>query len=177
VVPELLVGDDDTILSETLTWARERGVDELAFDPEKDDTDLSLAFRAVRERGLAGRGEVAVTCAIGGRPDHFLGVFGVLAKNADLAPWLFEDGIEGRVLSPMGIPTWEFSDQRVGATFSAVALASKNAISERGMRWEVDHLPMEPLQDRALSNVIERAGASITCDTGIVAAFLFAEKR
>ncbi|MGI6229295.1 MAG: thiamine diphosphokinase [Tractidigestivibacter sp.] len=171
-VPTLLVGDEDTVSQSALAWAREHGVCELAFDPMKDDTDLSLAFRAIREQRLAAPGEVVVTCAIGGRPDHALGVFGVLSKNADLAPRLVEDGLECRVLSPLGIPTWKFGAKAVGHTFSAVALAPTNAITERGMRWEVDHLPLRPLQDRALSNVIERPGASIACDEGVIAAFL-----
>lgn len=144
------------------------------FPPAKYDTDLSLGFSCARtvaeERDEAL--EVTVTCASGGRMDHALSVFGVLAANADLAPVLVEDGVECRVLSPRGRDSWAFGQDSVGRHFSFVALADGTVVSERGMRWELDHFRVDALRDRGISNVIDAPDACITCHEGILAAFL-----
>ncbi len=144
------------------------------FPPAKYDTDLSLGFSCARQIA-AERGEaldVTVTCASAGRMDHALAVFGVLASNADLAPVLVEDASECRILSPEGRASWTFGKEAVGAHFSFVALADGSVVSEAGMRWELDHFRVDALRDRGISNVIDRAGATIECHSGILAAFL-----
>ena len=144
------------------------------FPPAKYDTDLSLGFSCARQIA-AERGEaldVTVTCASAGRMDHALAVFGVLASNADLAPVLVEDASECRILSPEGRASWTFGEEAMGAHFSFVALADGSVVSEAGMRWELDHFRVDALRDRGISNVIDRAGATIECHSGILAAFL-----
>ena len=144
------------------------------FEPAKYDTDLSLAFSCCRQlaREADESLEVTVTCASGGRMDHALAVFGVLAANADLAPALAEDAFECRVLSPRGRGSWALGPSAVGRRFSFVALADGTLVSERGMRWELDRFRVDALRDRGISNVVESAGATVTCRDGILAAFL-----
>ena len=144
------------------------------FPPAKYDTDLSLGFACARQIASE-RGEdleVTVTCASAGRMDHALAVFGVLASNADLAPSLVEDAFTCRILSPRGTQTWELGERACGCHFSFVALADASVVSERGMRWELDHFRVDALRDRGISNVIDADDAAITCHVGIVAAFL-----
>lgn len=201
VVPGAFCGDADTVSPDTLAWIRGlQGADapELSvvpaddvretpevgqmgesfgirlFPPAKYDTDLSLAFSCARElaRELGEPLEVTLTCASAGRMDHALAVFGVLTSNADLAPVLVEDAFECRILSPRGTDAWTFGEEARGKHFSFVALADGSVVSETGMRWNLDHYHVDALRDRGISNVVDDAGASITCHEGTVAAFL-----
>lgn len=198
IVPDAFCGDADTASASSLAWAEDASAPVRIFPPAKDDTDLSLAFRCVRElaglgvearttsggveQGVVAHGElvprgsgrpsVTVTCASGGRPDHALAVYGVLADNADLSPRLVEDGFECRVLSPAGTASWELGEAAVGREFSFVALADATVASERGMRWELDHFRVDALRDRGISNVVDEPCAAVRCDGGVLAAFL-----
>lgn len=174
VVPDALVGDMDTVSEETRAWAREQGVREETFAIEKDYTDLSLAFDvAARMVAEAGGGDwmPIVTCASGGRPDHFLGVLGVLKKHADLRPFLYEQGFEAFVLSPEGRPTWELGEIGRGKEFSLVALED-SVVSEENMYWELDHERIGALIDRGISNRVTTGMARVTCHEGCVLAML-----
>lgn len=182
VVPGAFCGDADTVSEEGLAWVRDQarrheGEDEMPirlFPPAKDDTDLSLGFSCARE--LAAERdealEVTVTCASAGRMDHALAVFGVLTKNADLAPRLVEDEFECRILAPVGATTWELGEGALGHHFSFVALADDTCVSEMGLRWELDHFRVDALRDRGISNVVDAADACVTCHEGVLAAFL-----
>lgn len=182
VVPGAFCGDADTVSADGLAWVRDQarrreGEDEMPirlFPPAKDDTDLSLGFSCARELA-AERGEaleVTVTCASAGRMDHALAVFGVLTKNADLAPRLVEDEFECRILAPVGATTWELGEGALGHHFSFVALADDTCVSEMGLRWELDHFRVDALRDRGISNVVDAADACVTCHEGVLAAFL-----
>ena len=182
VVPGAFCGDADTVSEEGLAWVRDQasrceGEDEMPirlFPPAKDDTDLSLGFSCARELA-AERGEaleVTVTCASAGRMDHALAVFGVLTKNADLAPRLVEDEFECRILAPVGATTWELGEGALGHHFSFVALADDTCVSEMGLRWELDHFRVDALRDRGISNVVDAPDARVTCHEGVLAAFL-----
>lgn len=182
VVPGAFCGDADTVSEEGLAWVRDQALrredgDEIPirlFPPAKDDTDLSLGFTCARELAAerSEELEVTVTCASAGRMDHALAVFGVLAINAGLAPRLIEDEFECRILAPSGTETWELGEGALGSHFSFVALADDTCVSEKGLRWELDHFHVDALRDRGISNVVDAADACVTCHEGILAAFL-----
>lgn len=174
VRPSMFVGDLDTASPEALAWARNTCGSEKLFSPEKDDTDFGLAFTAARQRAAMLRRPISVhvACAFGGRQEHALGVFGVMAANADLAPTIIDDEVECKILSPQGQSTWQFGADVVGTSFSAIALAADTRVTERGMHWEISDFELAPLSDRGVSNVIESPSASVTCESGILAAFL-----
>lgn len=174
VRPSMFVGDLDTASKDALAWARNTCGSEKLFSPEKDDTDFGLACTAARNRALMLGRELTlhVACAFGGRQEHALGVFGVMAANADLAPTIIDDEVECKILAPEGQASWQFGADVVGMSFSAIALAANTRVTERGMHWEVSELELPPLSDRGISNVIETSSASVTCDSGVLAAFL-----
>jgi thiamine pyrophosphokinase len=100
-----------------------------------------------------------------------LGVWGVLARNADAAPRLVEDAFESRILACEGCDVWEIEDCE-GATLSVVSLSGDSHVTERGMRWELDGERLGLLDDRGLSNYVVRDDALIRCDKGTIAAFV-----
>lgn len=178
VEPNVFCGDEDSVDETAREWVH-RTSDRVELHPvEKDDTDLGLAVRCAREeaerRGCALR--LAVTCASGGRPDHMLGVWGLMARNADAAPRLVEDGFVCRILAREGEPVWELEDT-CGATVSVVALSPHTVASEQGMRWNLDHKELELLSDMGVSNRVVDSHALITCHTGVIAVFVCKQAR
>ena len=175
IEPDVFCGDDDSASGEDASWAHRVATRDILYPSEKYATDLSLAIDCARHeaaRRSAGL-VVTVTCATGGRLDHQLAVLGLLAKNADANPRIVEDGLECRILSPDGTRSWDVgSCAEVGATFSALALEEGALVSEKGMRWELDHHRFSLLDDLGVSNVILSPDATVTCDEGVVAAFL-----
>ena len=175
VLPNLFVGDGDTISSEARTWIADNQVPTRIFSPEKDYTDLDLACKSAIAYGRDNkvRIELMLCCATGGKPDHALCVYGVMAHYAQMCPTLIEDGFTCKVLSPEGQSSWTLNDAK-GQSFSAVAIAPHTMISEKGFAWEVECLELPVLLDRGVSNRVNASEASITCISGVVAAFLHA---
>lgn len=175
IVPDVFCGDDDSADGASSAWAHEGVRTDIRYPSEKYATDLALAIDCARHEAARreARLELSVTCATGGRLDHQLAVVGLLAQHVDALPRLVEDGYECRFLSPLGRDVWEVGkDAQVGATFSVLALREGTVVSERGMRWELDHHELALLEDRGVSNIVASADALVTCEEGIVAAYL-----
>lgn len=68
IIPNLIVGDFDTLTTDGLSEYEQRGVIVRRFNPEKDDTDTEIA---VREAVMIGN-DTDIICATGGRIDHLL---------------------------------------------------------------------------------------------------------
>ncbi len=179
VVPDAFCGDADSIDDETRAWVRENVAERDLHEPEKDDTDLSLALdlaeRIAAERGASGCRPV-LTCATGGWTDHELGVMGQLVRRADSAPMLVEDNFQAMVLSPGGQADWRMDDLARGNTFSLVPL-TECVVTEENMYWELDHERLAPLSDRGLSNVVTTGFARVEVHEGVALAFLFWGRR
>ncbi|MCI6274261.1 MAG: thiamine diphosphokinase [Coriobacteriaceae bacterium] len=174
VVPDVYSGDHDSVSAETDAWARGQAGRSIAFPVEKYATDLSLAIDCARHEAArqARPLRLTVTCASGGRPDHALGVVGLLAGAADASPALVEDAFEMRVVAAGGADEWRLGADARGRTFSAVAVAPGTVVSESGMRWCLEESPLGLLNDLGISNVVEGEDAVVSVSSGAVAAFL-----
>ncbi len=167
---DVLVGDGDSLSLAALEYVRSHGAQELGFPVDKDDTDLGLALAWLG--GNAARLGVCdiVACGlVGGRVDHELGVLGVLARCAALPVRLETEASTVYFLSPHGMPRLDLSSQDVGRTLSVVALLGPACASESGMRWNLDHAALEPLDDLGISNVVEDARACVEAHRGTLA--------
>lgn len=174
VVPDAYCGDHDSVSPETGAWASGRAGRTIEFPSEKYATDLSLAIDCARhEAARQGRRlRLTVTCASGGRPDHALGVVGLLAGAADACPALVEDAFEMRIVAAGDAPEWRLGEKAEGHTFSVIAVAPGTVVSESGMRWCLDRRPLGLLNDLGVSNVVEDKDAAVSVSSGAVAAFL-----
>lgn len=166
VLVDVLIGDNDSLSPDALRHARACGAVEVGFPMDKDSVDLRLAISWVRTNCPRAH-ELTFTGVCGGRPDHALAVWGILARSADLAPRVEEDDFSARILAPQGTPTWELAPEDEGRTLSVVALLGPATVSERGCRWEVDHAHAEPLDDLGISNVVEAPNARIEVHEGV----------
>ena len=173
---DVLVGDGDSLSFEALTYVRAGAAQELGFPMDKDDTDLGLALSWLAghavELGVSG---IVATGITGGRVDHELGVFGVLARMETLPIRIETPASTVHVLSCQSNPHVIFCTQDVGRTLSVVALPAPACLSESGMRWNLDHATLNTLDDLGISNVIEQDGAVVEVHAGTV--FVIVERE
>ncbi len=149
-VPDLFVGDADSVTAPTLATLQDVGVELRIVSPDKSVSDLDLAFAAAQERGIP---EVTLTAAWGGRVDHSLAVIGSLFAAARLGPVLREpSGIEVWVLAAGGRKELVLSG--IGRTISVMAGPGGARVSISGTRWELADEQLAPLSSQGLSNVI-----------------------
>lgn len=163
IVPDLVVGDLDSIDENDARSLIGRGVDTRRFPADKDVTDLDLAIDLCRARGVSA---ITLTCATSGRLDHTLAVMGSVARNTDLCPQVEEPGMRGWFLAPGAQRTVRLSGP--GTTVSVVALISQAVVSCTGVTWPLDSHTLEPLSSYGVSNVITAESAVISVHDGVV---------
>ena len=85
ICPDLAVGDFDSVSKEELALVCSQSKEILQAQPEKDDTDLELAVKAVFARYP--QAQVTIFGAFGGRLDHTLAnIF--LPSNPEITPYM-----------------------------------------------------------------------------------------
>lgn len=163
IVPDVIVGDLDSLDPTVREELVGRGASLRSYPADKDVTDLDLALA---EASLRGATDVAVTGAFGARLDHTLAAIGSLARRADLRPRIYEPGSHGWILAPEGRDSVAFDTP--GTVFSIVSLGGPATVSATGVRWPLESVALPPLSSWAISNVAEHAGAAIVVSAGTV---------
>ena len=77
LVPDVLIGDLDSVLQEYLVRLEKEDCDIIRFQPEKDETDLELAVQFALKNGFH---KICIVSALGGRLDHSLGNLFMLTR-------------------------------------------------------------------------------------------------
>lgn len=193
---DIVVGDNDSVSDEALAYAHACGADFRTFPADKDETDLELALRVasddrkqkVEKRAVrAEEYSVALTCVSGGRLDHMLAVLGTLCKATHLRPVIFEDSYSCLILkAPVSLVldqlerTYPLVYEHLGGTFlnrtlSLVSLDGRARVSETGMKWDLDHVVLEPLSDLGVSNIVKREDALVELFGGTCALIILDE--
>lgn len=150
VVPNLIVGDLDSLGDEAARTYERQGVEVVRFPTDKTRTDLDLALDAARS---AGANSVTVTAASAGRLDHTLAMTGALLRNLDLAPCIEEPELRGWLVAADGVTTLSLLGR--GSTVSIFALDGTATVSCSGMRWPLSHHCLECLSSEGLSNLLD----------------------
>lgn len=75
IIPDCLIGDFDSVISEDLDYFRRKGIEVIEFPPEKDYTDTHLAIETAIQKGAE---LITILGATGTRLDHVLANIGLL---------------------------------------------------------------------------------------------------
>ena len=81
IIPDILIGDLDSVSEQDLTWCKNLQVEIHQYPKEKDQTDFELALDYALKKS---RGKIVIFGALGGRIDHTLANIGLLG-NPDYA--------------------------------------------------------------------------------------------
>ncbi len=162
--PDLIIGDLDSISSEGLRWAKERGIKIKKFPEDKDKSDLELALD--QTRGVSK--SVFVLGSDTGRFDHTLGVISALGFAA---PY-FESC---HAIIGTSYCTFISKSQKLyrsnGTRVSVFALGGTAVgVTMQGFQWELQKADMPSGSTIGLSNELTSEVGTITVDGGVLVA-------
>jgi thiamine pyrophosphokinase len=176
ILPDLLIGDLDSIDASTLARIKASDCRSITASAHKDFTDFDMAlaeFASYQTAGIAS-GQLIITNVMGGRLDHELGALGSLARASCHNHLIVEDNCTAKILPEnTSFDLGQFA--AVGSTFSIIPLFQNAEVSVSGVEWELDHDLMLTLGSRGVSNVINSANSQITIHQGIVFVCVFCD--
>lgn len=158
LVPDLYVGDRDSVSDDAFRRASRKGTELMEFPSAKNRTDLQLALSEAGERFPGA--PVLVTGAWGGRFDHmFSAVFSLVwSLRWNVVPWGVADEKEILLLlyGPVSV-SLEFT--RIPRNLSLFSLSEECCgVSAGGVRWGLEDANLVLEEPYAVSNVVLPGG-------------------
>lgn len=170
IVPDLVVGDFDSLRSEGQAWIEENRMKVLRFPTAKNATDSEIALEAslaALPEGIAPSDvELVFLGALGSRPDHVLGNQMMAASLARQGyQVLLSDGIS-LVRALTGPGQWTLDLSLLPPTQWAVSVVSVSPVAQgltyQGLRYPLDHFDLLFGSSRGISNEPAEPSGSIT---------------
>lgn len=163
LIPNLLIGDLDSVTPEQVRWAEEQGAEVRRFPPDKDETDLELALMAAAETGTS---RILIVAALGGRLDQTLSNIFLLnlpaLANMDVR---IDDGQQEVILVRESI---DLIGQE-GETVSLLPLSPiVRGITTTGLKYPLEDASMIFYHSRGISNQMTGDKARIEFQSGIL---------
>ena len=163
LVPDLLIGDSDSLPDYLHQWLKANHVRHHQHSAEKDETDLELALYHAASRGVTAILFLGLT---GSRTDHMLANFSLL----NLA---HQVGVQAEVVVGRE-HLYLVSDQlqligEIGQTVSLLPWGGDaQEVYTQGLKWELmgETLPFGPA--RGMSNIMTSTTARITLSNGLL---------
>lgn len=162
-LPDLVVGDLDSVSDEALTWLQAGGVDVRRVSAEKDETDLELALIHATERANL---PIHICAPFGGRIDQQIANILLLTHPA----WLAHDVC---LIDPYQT-AWVFTNETTisgtsGDTVSLIPLAGDAlVVSTTGLKWELNASTLKFGPARGVSNLLTMSRATVKLKNGVV---------
>lgn len=166
LVPDLLVGDLDSVEAATVERLVARGTRVERHPPDKDASDAELALQRAIE---AGAGEILLLGLLGGeRLDHELAGLLLLA-DPDWASLELEVARGGTLVRSLRGPGWVELRGTVGDWVSLLPIGG-DAVGVRtsGLRWALTDETLSLGRSRGLSNEIVAQPASVRLTNGLL---------
>lgn len=169
VVPQVVVGDFDSLGEEAAERLQRLGSQLVRVQPEKDETDTELAVRHALERGAR---SVVLLGAIGSRLDHTL-------ANLLLLGRLASQGISAQAVAPP-LTVHAVSRELIlrgspGDTVSVLPiLGSAAGVYECGFKYGLAGRNLEPSAVLGMSNELLGREGRISVGRGVLLVFHYA---
>ncbi len=165
-MPNLLIGDLDSILPENLRQCENTDCIIERFPCEKDETDLELALsRAEEQARLVGEQNIWLYGATGKRIDHFLGNLALMLAYA-------RKGYRIRLVDPKH-EIWILQGRErirasLGQELSLIAMSEKAIVTTEGLYYPLQHGVLYQDSPRGVSNVFVGEEAVVQVHEGWV---------
>jgi thiamine pyrophosphokinase len=165
-LPDMVVGDLDSLSLEEAEYLEGQGVTILRHPPGKDQTDLELALDLARDKARDhGAAEVLLLGAWGGRWDMTLANALLLQRYSGEPRIRLTDGCHDLWLVETGGP-WPV-DEEVGDTVSFLPVGGLvKGVTLGGMVYPLNQATLAPGTTWAVSNVVKEPGAWVRVDEG-----------
>jgi thiamine pyrophosphokinase len=163
LIPDLLIGDFDSILADDLVFYKNSGVEIIKFPMEKDMSDCELAVNTAVERGYK---NLVLLGALGTRIDHSLANILLLRKMLD-------KGINGIIANEHNevilVKDRVVLERDVNARVSLLALSEKVVgLSVEGLCYPLHDDELNIGSSLGISNEFTADTAEITVRKGIL---------
>lgn len=171
-LPDLLVGDLDSVSEDVLRWCEESGCEIVGFPREKDQTDLELALGLAEKRAVqAGEREILLYGGTGRRPDHFLANLALLLAYA-------RKGYRVRMADPVQ-ELWVLKGRErirgsAGQTLSLLPMSEQAVVTTEGLYYPLNREVLYQDSPRGVSNVFLREEVVVQVWEGWVLVVLLA---
>lgn len=166
LLPEILIGDFDSITSQSLRIAKSKGL-EVIHLANQDTTDAEKAIQFLIEQSVERADLIGYR---GTRLDHELAVLSAVAKESGrLSIRLIDSIAETWVLTAGQDRILEGCN---GRTCSLMPLTKCENVTLTGFKWPLEEVTLEPGVMFACSNVIVEEEASIRFDNGHMLLYL-----
>ena len=163
MVPDLLVGDFDSISSDDLLWMKSKKVNYEKFPPRKDQTDTELALEYAFKI-LPKPKSIIIAGGLGSRWDHSL-------ANIMLLNNILDQGIEGKIISDNDeiilTETNISINGEIGELLSIIPLTSVvKGITLEGLEYPLQNRDITISSTLGISNVFTAKVAKIFIEEG-----------
>jgi thiamine pyrophosphokinase len=161
IVPDLIVGDLDSVDPATAHWSARRRIPRRVFPVDKDATDAELALREALRRGAR---EVWIFATMTGRMDHALANLLLLATTRSRR--VRARLTDGRAVAWLGSKKTPI-EGRPGDLVSLLPLSpTVRGMVTTGLRYPLRGGMLRRGSTRGISNEITNAPASVRVDAG-----------
>ena len=163
ILPNLIIGDLDSITEQNKKYYYQNNVELLKFPVEKDQTDSEIAVDYCLKNGI---NQIFLTAALGGRVDQQL-------ANLNLLEYINELNLEARIISEkIEIALISSSRKFVDKKGYRLSLIPQNKIvkgvSIKGCKYNLENHDIKRSESRGISNLIENKQAEVTLESGLL---------
>ncbi len=163
LAPQVVVGDGDSLDTETVRWLKEHDIALLQHPRAKDETDLELALLYAT---AAGATEMLILAAWGGRPDQALANLQLLADERLAGRRVRLLGTDYEALVLRGGETLTLA-AGVGDTVSLLPLGGEaRGVRTAGLRWSLRGETLRFGPARGVSNVAVAPTVEVRLEEG-----------
>lgn len=166
VVPDLIIGDLDSILPATVKKFSGVTARRIA---DQNSTDLEKAFVWAQKNGYK---EVRVLGATGGRLDHTVGNLSALVKFSRKLAVTFHDA-DGDIFV---VGTERGFDVPAGTTVSLLPMTLCEGVMTRGLKWELRYESLALGQREGTSNLVVSSPVTVKLRRGDLLFFVASEQ-
>jgi len=164
VIPDLAVGDFDSVSESEYLKIKEKSRELLPLNPEKDETDTEIAVNYAIQQGAA---EIFLYGGLGGRLDHTIANIRLLLRFAKLGVSivLVEAGNRLRILSP-GTHRFERFRHRYLSFFAMEQTVQ--GLTLQGLKYPLDGATLAQEDTVCISNEIVAENFDVAFSTGFL---------
>lgn len=178
IIPDILVGDLDSITQKNLAKCQENNVKIKKFSSQKDQTDLELAMEYAHtylESYGSSNDEIFLYGAGGKRLDHLQGnialMLGFALKGRKIR--MIDKTYDAWIM----LPSEEIVTGSVGQEISLIALSEETRVSSQGLFYQLDNLSLLQSATRGISNVFTEEDVQLKVHKGNLLVVLVKEKK
>lgn len=165
VVPNLIVGDFDTLDKKVLQEYKERGIENIIYPSEKDYTDTHLAVEIALEKKPT---KITIVGGTGSRLDHTLGNIGLLLLA--LKQNVMMEIVDKNNRMYMMDKECKIQKQSVYGTYISLLPYSEvvSGITLTGFRYSLENETLSLGESRGISNELVEKEGKITVKKGVL---------